>query len=116
MQPQSAEANRVRYFLVFATIAAMIFVAVGISFMGEVPHKVAPGATHAPDVNTKGGTRLVLNLVVASVQVALLGLIFMHLKNSDRLTWLVVGAGLFWILILFLLLLTDYLTRQYGVY
>src|SRR5947209_5699815 len=97
-----------RYYLVFAAIAVLVLVAAGVSFMGEMPQAPEHGRT-VTDVDAKGPTRLVINLVIASVQVALLGLFFMHLKGADRLTWLVVGAGGFWLLILFLLLLTDYL-------
>ena len=95
--------------MLFAAIAVLILVAVGVSFMGEMPEA-------GKDVTSKGGMRLTLNMVIASVQVALLSLIFMHLKKSDNLTWLIVGAGIFWLFILFVLLLTDYVTRQYGVY
>ena len=45
----------------------------------------------------------------------LIFLFFMHLKGSDNLIWLVVGASLFWLIILFVLLLNDYVTRHLGV-
>ena len=35
----------------------------------------------------------------------------MHVRWSSRLTWLVVAAGFFWLLILFGITMTDYLTR-----
>jgi len=52
-----------------------------------------------------------IGLVIASCKAALVALIFMHLLHSTRLTWLAFFAGLFWLMILMSLTLTDYLTR-----
>jgi cytochrome c oxidase subunit IV len=38
-------------------------------------------------------------------------LYFMHVRYGSRLTWVVIGAGVFWLLILLTLLLTDYSSR-----
>ena len=43
-------------------------------------------------------------------------LFFMHLLHSRPLTWLVLGAGLFWLGILLALTLSDYVTRHWGAY
>jgi cytochrome c oxidase subunit IV len=43
----------------------------------------------------------------------LIMLFFMHVRSSGRLTWIVAGAGLFWLSILFGLTLTDLLTRSW---
>ena len=43
-------------------------------------------------------------------------LFFMHLLHSRPLTWLVPGAGLFWLGILLALTLSDYVTRHWGAY
>jgi cytochrome c oxidase subunit 4 len=51
-------------------------------------------------------------LVIATIKAVLVLLFFMHLKyESYKLSAVVFGAGLFWLLILFGLDLTDYLTR-----
>src|SRR5688572_3678904 len=55
-------------------------------------------------------------LVIATIKAVLVILYFMHVKYSTRLTWVVVIASFFWLGILFVLTLTDYLTRRYGVY
>jgi cytochrome c oxidase subunit 4 len=65
-----------------------------------------------------GGGRLhVLNAVAAlSIAVAkatLVVLYFMHVRYSHRLTWVFVGAGVFWLLILIALILSDMLTRHW---
>ena len=35
----------------------------------------------------------------------------MHVKYSSKLTWVVVGAGVFWLLILLSMLMLDYASR-----
>jgi cytochrome c oxidase subunit IV len=51
-------------------------------------------------------------LFIAAVKATLVLMFFMHLKyESYKLSAVVFGAGLFWLLILFGLNLTDYLTR-----
>jgi cytochrome c oxidase subunit 4 len=51
-------------------------------------------------------------LFIAAVKAVLVLMFFMHLKyESYKLSAVVFGAGLFWLLILFGLNLTDYLTR-----
>jgi cytochrome c oxidase subunit 4 len=48
---------------------------------------------------------------IASVKALLIVLYFMHVRYSRPLTWLVAGAGFFWLAILFALTLADYWTR-----
>jgi cytochrome c oxidase subunit 4 len=50
-------------------------------------------------------------LVVAVVKANLVVLYFMHLKYSSKLTWIVVGSGVFWLLILLGIIMADYATR-----
>ncbi len=58
-----------------------------------------------------GAWKLVAALVIAGTEIAVLSYFFMDLKQADALTWLCVGAAAFWIFLLFLFTLTDYLTR-----
>ena len=53
----------------------------------------------------------VVMLGIAGTKAALVVLFFMHLRWSSRLTWVVAGCGVFWLLILFGLTMQDYLTR-----
>lgn len=94
------EPSNSTYFLVYGLIVALIFAAVGVSLNGE----------------SLGGAAVYLNLLIAGAQASLLAFFFMHLKGADHLTWLVAGAGVFWLVILFVLLLTDYVTRQIAAY
>jgi cytochrome c oxidase subunit 4 len=56
----------------------------------------------------------IVALTIAVVKASLVVLFFMHLRYSSRLTWVVGGAALFWVGILFTLSLSDYLTRAWG--
>ena len=50
-------------------------------------------------------------LSIAVVKATLVVLYFMHVRYGTRLTWVVVTSGFFWLGILFVLTLTDYLSR-----
>lgn len=74
------------------------------------------GLTVAAAFYDLGGGRLhILNALVATAiaitKATLVVLYFMHVRWSGRLTWIFVGAGAFWLLILFTLLFGDYFTR-----
>jgi cytochrome c oxidase subunit 4 len=58
-----------------------------------------------------GPWKVLANLLIAAVQASVLALFFMDLRQADRLTWLCAGAAIFWVGLLFLFTLTDYLTR-----
>ncbi|HTN62248.1 MAG TPA: cytochrome C oxidase subunit IV family protein [Devosia sp.] len=58
-----------------------------------------------------GPTNTVLNLAIAAAKAVLIGLFFMHLRQSGMLISLVVGALGFWLAILFGLTLADFITR-----
>ena len=53
-------------------------------------------------------------LLIACTKMFLVVLYFMHVRYSSRLTWAVVGAGFFWLALLLLLTLSDYVTRGPG--
>ena len=53
----------------------------------------------------------VLMLTIACSKALLVVLFFMHVRWSSRLTWVVAGAGFFWLLIMFSLTMGDYMSR-----
>ncbi len=55
----------------------------------------------------------VIALTIAIAKATLIVLFFMNVKYSSRLTWVFVGAGFFWLLILFGLLMPDYVSRNW---
>jgi cytochrome c oxidase subunit 4 len=62
-----------------------------------------------------GWLNLPLAILVAAVKGTLIVLFFMHAWTSSRLNWIVIGAGMLWLGILFTLTLSDYLTRHPAV-
>ena len=54
----------------------------------------------------------VVALAIAAAKALLVILFFMHVKESSRLTKLVVAAGFFWLALFVGLILTDYLSRS----
>jgi cytochrome c oxidase subunit 4 len=53
----------------------------------------------------------VVMLAIACTKAGLVVLLFMHVRWSTRLTWVVAASGFFWLLIMFGLTMTDYLSR-----
>jgi len=53
----------------------------------------------------------VVMLAIACTKATLVILFFMHVRWSSRLTWVVVMSGFFWLLILFGLGMSDYMSR-----
>lgn len=84
------------YLTIFAVLLVLTAVTVGVSFLDLGPF------------NT------VVAIVIAVTKMMLVVLYFMHVRYSSRLTWAVVAGGFFWLALLLLLTLGDYLTRGPG--
>jgi cytochrome c oxidase subunit 4 len=84
------------YLTVFALLMMFTAITVGVSFVDLGP------------LNT------LVAIVIAVTKMMLVILYFMHVRYSSRLTWAVVAGGFFWLVILLLLTLGDYLTRGPG--
>jgi len=89
---------RPTYGEVFTGLILLTFATVGLSF-------VPLGAWHTP-----------IGLTIAVCKAALVALFFMHLLHGSRLNWLALGAGLFWLGILMVLTMSDYVTRNWLAY
>lgn len=61
-----------------------------------------------------GPFNVVVALIIAFFKASLVALFFMHLKYSTHLTWIIAGAGIFWLAILLALTLSDILTRAWA--
>lgn len=81
------------YFLVFGALMVLTAATVGVAFVDL------------------GRMNVVVALAVAVLKATLVVLFFMHVKYSSRLVQLVVIAALAWLMILFGITLSDYLTR-----
>lgn len=92
MKTQSITSPRV-YLIIFAALLVLTVITVAAS-------RVDLGVWHIP-----------VALSIAVCKATLVGLFFMHLLDSDKLTWVVVVGSLLWLVILFVLTLSDYLSR-----
>jgi cytochrome c oxidase subunit 4 len=63
-----------------------------------------------------GALNIVAALTIAVFKASLVVLYFMHVKYSTRLTWVVVVGSVFWLGILLVLTMSDYLTRGWRTY
>jgi cytochrome c oxidase subunit IV len=59
-----------------------------------------------------GRWNIFVALAIAIVKASLVILFFMHVKYSSRLTKMMVGAGLFWLILLLFITMTDLWTRN----
>jgi cytochrome c oxidase subunit 4 len=82
------------YTLILAALLALLALTVGAAL-------IRMGAFSTP-----------VALGIAAAKAVLVALFFMHLQRSTGLTRLVACVGLFWLGILFVLSLNDYLTRH----
>jgi cytochrome c oxidase subunit IV len=63
-----------------------------------------------------GPLNVIAALAIAVFKATLVVLFFMHVKYSTRLTWAVVVGSVFWLGILIVLTMGDYLTRPWRTY
>lgn len=59
-----------------------------------------------------GPLNTIVALAIAVSKAILVILFFMHIRYSSRLTQVVVASGVFWLLIMIVLVMADYLSRR----
>ena len=85
--------NPVTLLIVYALVIGLMFATVGLSSLGL------------------GRISLPMQLIIGAIQAALVAYYFMHLKQGDKVVILTALASIFWMGILFVLFMTDYMTR-----
>ena len=90
------------YFFIFGVLMLGTLLTVMMAFK-DLDHVLFPGA------NT------VVALTIAVVKATFVVLYFMHVRYSSRLTWVIVAAGFFWLGIMFVFTISDYMTRPNGL-
>jgi cytochrome c oxidase subunit IV len=60
-----------------------------------------------------GRANVVINLLIAAVMAATLFIVLMDLRNAKALVRVAAVAGLFWMMMMFSLTFSDYLSRTY---
>ncbi len=69
------------------------------------------GLTIAAAYLNLGPFNTVVAMLISLAKGGLIALFFMHLRYSKPLIWIFAGAGVFWLGIMLVLALGDYLTR-----
>jgi cytochrome c oxidase subunit 4 len=90
------------YLAVFFALMVLLLVTVGAYLYVPFDHWLGP---------QWGFLNTALALVIATVKAGLVVLVFMHLRHGTKLTWVVAGAGFFWLCIMIVFFFADYLTR-----
>ncbi len=72
---------------------------------------VGTGLTYAAALMDFGFFNNVVMLVIAFTKMMLVMLFFMGVRWNTRLTWVVAGSGFFFLLIMFAITMSDYMTR-----
>lgn len=83
------------YLLIFAALFVLLILTVAVAFI---------------DV---GPLNIVIALTIATAKALLILLYFMHVRYSNRLTWVFASAAFFWLIILLGLTMTDYISRPW---
>jgi cytochrome c oxidase subunit 4 len=81
------------YYKIFASLLALTLLTVGVAFLDLGP------------LNT------IIALTIAVGKATLVLLFFMHVRYSSHVIWVAVGAGAFWVGMLLVLTMSDYLSR-----
>ena len=81
------------YYGVFGSLMVLLAATVGIAYI------------HLGKLN------VIAAITIAFMKAILIILYFMHVRYSSRLLWIFVGAGFFWLGILFALSFADFFTR-----
>lgn len=82
-------------FIVFLGVIGLFALTVVVSMSGKL-----------------GAYTLFAQLAIGTVQATLVGLYFMHLRHGDKVVILTALASVFWMGILFVLFMSDYMTRN----
>lgn len=86
------------YYRVFGALLILTLLTWGVSYIPFSP-----------------GWSVVIALTIAICKGSLVVLFFMHVRYSNQRIWVFVGAGIFWLVLLIALTLSDYLTRSYTL-
>ncbi|HEV8537886.1 MAG TPA: cytochrome C oxidase subunit IV family protein [Bacteroidota bacterium] len=81
------------YILIFVTLICLTLITVDVAF-----YKF-------------GWMSIYIAMAIATCKALIVVLYFMHVRYSPKLTWIFAGAGVFWLLIMFVLMVSDYVTR-----
>ena len=93
------------YLAVFVALMILLLITVGAYYIPF--EKIKTG-----DHGDLGWMNTAVALTIATTKTSLVVLVFMHLRHSTRLTWVVAAAGFVFLSIMVLFLFTDYNSRK----
>jgi cytochrome c oxidase subunit 4 len=88
-------ASKHTYYRVWGILIALLLITAGVSYIDLGP------------------LNIVVSLTIAVCKALLIMLFFMHVRDSRPRTWIFVGLGFFWLVLLLSLTMSDYLTRSW---
>jgi cytochrome c oxidase subunit 4 len=77
----------------------------GIALLAFLALTIAAAYINLGPLNTS------VSMLISLAKAALIVLFFMHLRYSKPVMWVFVGAGFFWLGIMLVLAMSDYMTR-----
>jgi cytochrome c oxidase subunit 4 len=86
-------------YIIFGALMALLVVTVAVAYI-PLPYQYR-------------SLHLVSAMTIATIKAVLIVLYFMHVRYSNRLTWLFASAAFFWLGILLVICLSDYSTRNW---
>ncbi len=90
------------YIKVFVTLMVLLVITVGAYFL-KFDEWWGP---------QWGFLNTMIALIIASIKAFLVMLVFMHLRHSTKLTWVIAAAGFLWLCIMITFTFGDYLSRR----
>lgn len=84
-----------KYWVIFAWLMILLFLTVFVAYMHINPTLA-----------------IIVAMTIAIVKATLVVLYFMHVRYNSKLTWVFVGSGFVWLLIMIGITMTDYVTRD----
>ncbi len=86
------------YFAIFGALMVFTAITVAVARLDLAPYW--------------GPMNIIVALTVAVIKATLVVLYFMHAKYSSKLTQVIIIAGIFWLVIMLVFTLSDYLAKQ----
>jgi cytochrome c oxidase subunit IV len=81
------------FLIIYGLLMGLLLLTVGAALMNLGPYQFGAAMT------------------IAIIKAVLIVLYFMHVRYSERLTWIFSGASFLWLVVLIAFTLNDYLTR-----
>ena len=96
------------YVIVILSLMVLLIITLGAAAIDF--SAMAPGNPFFAALN------IIIAMTIAVIKAVLIILYFMHVRYSSKLVWVFAGAAFYWVVILFVMTLTDYMSRSMTHY